>query len=58
MSSDFRTLSREFLLVLNSLKVDPAVATGVFITTSNDIFGVLIYFLMTTALYLGPAGLG
>ncbi len=58
MSSDFRTLSREFLLVLNSLKVDPAVATGVFITTSNDIFGVLIYFQMTTALYLGPAGLG
>ena len=45
-------------LVLNSLKVDPAVATGVFITTSNDIFGVLIYFLMATTLYLGPAGLG
>ncbi len=58
MSSDFRTLSREFPVVLNSLKVDPAVATGVFITTGNDIFGVLIYFLMTTALYLGPAGLG
>ncbi len=31
-------------LVLNKFKVDPAVATGPFITTSNDILGFLIYF--------------
>ncbi len=39
-------------LVLNHFKIDPAVATGVFITTSNDVFGVLVYFLMATAIYL------
>lgn len=44
-------------LVLHHFKIDPAVATGVFITTSNDIFGVLIYFLIATTLYLGGAGL-
>ena len=32
-------------------------ATGVFITTSNDIFGVLIYFLLATAIYLGDTGM-
>ena len=31
-------------LVLNKFKIDPAVATGPFITTSNDILGFLIYF--------------
>ncbi len=31
-------------LVLNRFKIDPAVATGPFITTMNDIFGLLIYF--------------
>ncbi len=31
-------------LVLNKFKIDPAVATGPFITTMNDIFGLLIYF--------------
>lgn len=31
-------------LVLHRFKVDPAVATGPFITTMNDIFGLLIYF--------------
>jgi len=31
-------------IVLNKLKIDPAVATGPFVTTSNDIFGILIYF--------------
>jgi len=30
-------------LVLNKLKIDPAVATGPFITTTNDILGLLIY---------------
>ena len=33
-------------LFLNSRGIDPAIATGPFITTSNDIFGILIYFLV------------
>ena len=31
-------------LALNKWKIDPAVATGPFITTSNDIIGLMIYF--------------
>lgn len=31
-------------LFLHQQKIDPAIATGPFITTSNDIFGILIYF--------------
>ncbi len=31
-------------LALNKWKIDPAVATGPFITTSNDIIGLFIYF--------------
>lgn len=31
-------------LFLNNRGIDPAIATGPFITTSNDIFGILIYF--------------
>lgn len=31
---------------LDKRGVDPAVATGPFITTSNDVFGILIYFLI------------
>lgn len=31
-------------LFLDSRGIDPAIATGPFITTSNDIFGILIYF--------------
>ena len=34
-------------LLLHRKKIDPAIATGPFITTSNDIFGILIYFLIT-----------
>ena len=33
-------------LLLNKYKIDPALATGPFITTVNDIFSLLIYFLM------------
>jgi len=47
------TLGSTIPLLLNRLKIDPAVATGVFITSSNDIFGVLIYFLMATMIYFG-----
>lgn len=31
-------------ILLNKFKIDPALATGPFITTSNDICGILIYF--------------
>ncbi len=33
-------------MLLDKKGVDPAVATGPFITTSNDVFGILIYFLI------------
>jgi magnesium transporter len=38
--------------ILTRLKIDPAVATGPFITTSNDALGLLIYFGVLSALYL------
>jgi magnesium transporter len=31
-------------MTLNRFKIDPAVATGPFVTTLNDIFGLIIYF--------------
>ena len=31
-------------ILLDKFGIDPALATGPFITTSNDIFGILIYF--------------
>jgi len=38
-------------LLLNKMKFDPALATGPFITTMNDIMGLFIYFLMGRVLY-------
>jgi magnesium transporter len=38
-------------LVLNKFKIDPALATGPFITTSNDIIGLFIYFLIGRLMY-------
>ncbi|MFC2137897.1 magnesium transporter [Bacteroidota bacterium] len=38
-------------LLLNKLKIDPAIATGPFITTMNDIMGLFIYFIMGRILY-------
>ncbi len=38
-------------LLLNKMKIDPALATGPFITTMNDIMGLFIYFLMGRILY-------
>ena len=38
-------------LVLNKAKIDPALATGPFITTLNDIMGLFIYFLVGRILY-------
>ena len=49
------TLGSTIPLVLNHFDIDPAVATGVFITTANDILGVLVYFTVASAIYLGAA---
>lgn len=35
-------------VVLKNLNIDPAIATGPFITTSNDVIGLLIYFGLIT----------
>lgn len=37
-------------LMLNKYKIDPALATGPFITTANDIIGLMIYFAVGSAL--------
>lgn len=39
-------------LLLHRFKIDPALATGPFITTSNDILGLAVYFLLATLIYL------
>lgn len=45
----FATLSGAIVpLILHRLKVDPAVASGPFITTINDILGLTIYFTVAT----------
>lgn len=38
-------------LVLNRLKIDPALATGPFITTANDIIGLFIYLYISTLFF-------
>ena len=38
-------------LVLNKMKIDPALATGPFITTMNDIIGLFIYFIVSRILF-------
>jgi magnesium transporter len=37
-------------LIINKLKIDPAFASGPFITTVNDILGLVIYFTIATSL--------
>lgn len=39
-------------LLLNHFGIDPAMATGIFITTGNDILAVLVFFLVASILYL------
>lgn len=39
-----------FPLLINKLKFDPAIASGPFITTINDVVGLLIYFTIATSL--------
>ena len=38
-------------ILLHKYKVDPALATGPFITTTNDIFGIFLYFYIGHLLY-------
>lgn len=38
-------------LLLNFFKIDPALATGPFITTANDILGLIIYFMIAKSVY-------
>ncbi|MCB9336376.1 MAG: magnesium transporter [Flavobacteriales bacterium] len=40
-------------LLLNKYKIDPALATGPFITTMNDVLGLLLYFIIGWLLYFG-----
>lgn len=48
----FASLLGTFIpLILNRLKIDPALATGPFITTMNDIVGLTIYLMMGRMLY-------
>ena len=39
-------------LTLNKYKIDPALATGPFITTINDILGLVIYFLIGQSIFI------
>jgi magnesium transporter len=38
-------------LLLDKMKIDPALATGPFITTGNDLSGMFIYFAIGRMLY-------
>jgi magnesium transporter len=40
-------------MLLHRMKIDPAVATGPFITTANDILGLIIYFSIGRLIYGG-----
>jgi magnesium transporter len=40
-------------LILKRLNVDPALATGPFVTTSNDVFGLMIYLFIVTMFLSG-----
>ena len=39
-------------IILNKRGIDPAIATGPFITTANDIFGIFLFFYMAK-IFLG-----
>ena len=39
-------------LILNKINIDPALATGPFITTMNDVIGLLIYFIISEYMFL------
>lgn len=46
------TIGATVPVVLDRLGIDPALATGPFITASNDVLGILVFFLLAQALYL------
>ncbi len=46
------TIGTTVPLLLHRGGIDPAIATGPFITTSNDIIGLTVYFLIATFLYI------
>jgi magnesium transporter len=39
-------------LLLDRIGIDPALATGPFITTSNDLIGLVVYFAIASQIYL------
>lgn len=48
----FATVFGTFVpLMLNRMKIDPAIATGPFITTSNDIIGVFTYMVISNIIF-------
>lgn len=48
----FATVFGTFIpLILNKMKIDPAIATGPFITTSNDIIGLFVYLLIARLVF-------
>ena len=48
----FSSLFGTFIpMFLNSIKIDPAFATGPFITTANDVLGLFIYFMVGQLMY-------
>ncbi len=46
------TIGATVPLLLHRFGVDPAIATGPFITTTNDILGIIIFFVLATLIYL------
>jgi magnesium transporter len=38
------TLGTLVPLFLHKNKIDPAIATGPFVSTTNDVFGIILYF--------------
>lgn len=46
------TVGATIPIVLDRLGIDPAMATGVFITTGNDILSVMVFFVMMSLFYL------
>ncbi len=47
------TIGATVPLLLDRFKIDPAIATGPFITTSNDILGLIVYFLVAAWMFPG-----
>lgn len=45
------TIGSAMPILLDKFGIDPAIATGPFVTTSNDILGVLFYFLIARWIY-------